>query len=241
MKHFFCAAIVGLCPYPNGSVRADAPEKFTQPPKEETAQIKTLIAKADSALGSGKSITDILVDKEYLPAHEWPRFRKLIRESAGASRVSMVCPDEPGVPLIVTGTVFDQDGKALPGRVLYAYQTSAKGWYSDRAAHIAAHEGDRKHARLFGYLKTGDNGRFELSTIRPAGYPNSDLPAHIHLEVERGAAQPGAWVTELQFDDDPRLTPELRARSRKEGFIIGSVKPDGEKSQRVEIDLKIRQ
>jgi protocatechuate 3,4-dioxygenase beta subunit len=240
MRSSFFAAIALLCIQSNGSVRPDSSDRFTAPPKEETTQIKTLIEKADSGLRSGKAITDILVDPDYLPAHEWPRFRKLIRESANTSRVTMVYPDEPGVPLVVAGTVRDQDGKVCPGRLLYAYQTSAKGWYSDRAAHVAANEGDRKHARLFGYLKTDEAGQFELTTIRPAGYPNSDLPAHIHIEVERGATQPGACVTELQFDDDPRLTAEFRARSKKEGFVIGSVKPDGAKSQRVEIDLKIR-
>jgi protocatechuate 3,4-dioxygenase beta subunit len=220
--------------------RAQAPDKFTQPPKEESEQIKGLIDKAAAALDSGKSITDVLAGPEYLVAHEWPRFRKLIRQNARESRIGMVCPDEPGVALIVTGIVLDQDGKPRPGVVLYAYQTSAKGWYSDRAAHIAANEGDRKHARLFGYLKTDDAGRFEIRTIRPAGYPNSDLPAHIHLEVERGDGNPGAWITELQFDDDPRLTAEKRTSSRKEGFIIGSVKTDDEKSQRVEINLPTR-
>jgi protocatechuate 3,4-dioxygenase beta subunit len=150
----------------------------------------------------------------------------------------MVCADEPGIPLVVTGTVLDQEGKPRSGVIVYAYQTSAKGWYSDRAAHIAANEGDRKHARLFAYLKTNDQGRFELRTVRPGGYPESDLPAHIHFEVDRGGAEAGAWVTELQFDDDPRLTSEKRLRSRREGFIIGSVKTDDQKEQRIEIELR---
>jgi protocatechuate 3,4-dioxygenase beta subunit len=220
--------------------RAQAPDKFTQPPKEESEQIKGLIDKSVSALDSGKSTTDILADPDYLVAHEWPRFRKLIRQNARESRIGIVSPDEAGDRLVVTGTVVDADGKPRPGVVLYAYQTSTKGWYSDRAAHIAEHEGDRKHARLFGYLKTDDAGRFELRTIRPAGYPNSDLPAHIHLEVERGAEQPGACVTELQFDDDPRLTAEKRLQSRREGFVIGSVKTDDAKTHYVEIELQTR-
>jgi protocatechuate 3,4-dioxygenase beta subunit len=217
---------------------AQAPDKFTQPPNEESEQIKGLIDKAAAALDSGKSTTDILADPDYLVAHEWPRFRKLIRQKAQESRIRMVCPAEPGVSLIVTGTVVDQDGKPRAGAVLYAYQTSANGCYSDRAAHISGNEGDRKHARLFGYLKTDDAGRFQIRTIRPAGYPNSDLPAHIHLEVERGDGNPGALITELQFDDDPRLTAEKRTRSRNEGFIIGTVKTDEDKSQRVEIKLR---
>jgi protocatechuate 3,4-dioxygenase beta subunit len=240
MQRAFWTAMVIQCLLTAASVRADAPDKFTPPPGEETEQVKTLMARADSALQSGKSTTDILVDPDYLPAHEWPRFRKLIREHARSSRVVMVCPDEPGVALIVTGAVLDQAGKAIEDAELYAYQTSAKGWYSDRAAHVAAHEGDRRHARLFGYLRTDDSGRFELRTIRPAGYPGSDLPAHIHIEVGREGKKPVVLVTEVQFDDDPRLTPEMRARSKREGLVISSVRAEAEKSQRVEIELKTR-
>jgi protocatechuate 3,4-dioxygenase beta subunit len=228
------------CQDSSAAAGADPPQKFTTAPGEETEQIKELIAKADSALRSGKSSTDVLTDPVFLPAHEWPRFRRLIRSQARDSRAEIVCPDEPGTRLIVTGTVLDETGKPRLKAVVYMYQTSAKGWYSDRAAHVAANEGDRKHARLFGYLKTDDAGRFELRTIRPAGYPESDLPAHIHLEVERRDERQAAWVTELLFDNDPRLTPEKKARSEREGFIIGSVKTDSQKAQIVEIDLKMR-
>ncbi|MFI5461577.1 MAG: hypothetical protein ACHRXM_39835 [Isosphaerales bacterium] len=240
MKHAFRAALVVPYLLTVVSVGADSPDKFTPPPGEETDQVKTLIARADSALQSGKSTTDVLADPDYLPAHEWPRFRALIRRHATSSRLAMVCSNEPGDPMVVTGRVIDQTGKARPGAILYAYQTSAKGWYSDRAAHIAAHEGDRKYARLFGYLKTDENGRFELRTIRPAGYPGSNLPAHIHFEVERAENPLVVLTTEIQFDDDPRLTPDMRTRSRSEGFVIGVVRTETDKSKRVEVELKTR-
>jgi hypothetical protein len=83
-------------------------QKFTQPPEEESDAIKALIDKAESALQSGKSNADVLSDPDYLGAHDWPRFRKLIRQHARQSTVRMVCPDEPGIPLVVTGTVLDQ-------------------------------------------------------------------------------------------------------------------------------------
>jgi protocatechuate 3,4-dioxygenase beta subunit len=221
-------------------VSVDSTQKFTQPPGEETEQIKTLIAKAEARLRSGTSTTDILRDPAYLPAHEWPRFRTLIRRHATTSRLVIVCPGEEGDPLMVTGKVIDRAGNALAGAILYAYQTSAKGWYSDRAAHIAAHEGDRKHARLFGYLRTDESGRFELKTIRPVGYPDSDLPAHIHIEVRRDDDPQVNLTTEIQFDDDPRLTPAMRARSRREGFVIGVVRTEPDRPNRVEVELKTR-
>jgi protocatechuate 3,4-dioxygenase beta subunit len=222
------------------SVGADLPDKFTPPLSEESDQVKRLIARADSALSSDKSTDDILADSDFLPAHEWPRFRALIRRHAGSHRLVMVCPSEPGDPLLVSGTVLDQNGRARAGALLYAYQTSAKGWYSDRATHIAGQEGDRKHARIFGYLRTDRNGRFELRTIRPAGYPGSNLPAHIHIEVERGDDEAAGLVTEIQFDDDPRLTPAMRNRSMQEGFVIAALRCEVHQPKRVDVKLRTR-
>jgi protocatechuate 3,4-dioxygenase beta subunit len=105
---------------------------------------------------------------------------------------------------------------------------------------VQAVEGDRKHSRLFGYLKTDNKGRFELRTIRPAGYPNTDLPAHIHVEISESNDASGTLVTELQFDDDPRLTAEWRKRSRLEGFQIGKVTKNAEGVGRVQAEFKMR-
>jgi protocatechuate 3,4-dioxygenase beta subunit len=128
--------------------------------------------------------------------------------------------DEPGTRLVAAGTVEDSSGRPVAGATVYVYQTSSKGWYSDKAAHIRAWSGDARHARLFGYLKTGEDGAFEIRTIRPGGYPRSTLPQHIHFEVESEGYVPLA--TELLFDDDTRLTAEQRGRARREGFLIAA-------------------
>jgi protocatechuate 3,4-dioxygenase beta subunit len=212
--------------------------KFTEAPGEETEAVKKLIDQAKAALESAKSATTILTDPSFLAAHEWPRFRKLIRESAPSGRTTIVPPKEPGQPLTVTGRVVDGNGEPVTGALLYFYQTSAKGWYSDRAAHIKAVAGDAKHARLFGYLKTDGMGRFELRTIRPVGFPDTDLPAHIHVEIHGKAEGPANIGTEIRFDDDPRLTPEWRKHSQQAGFVIAKVKKDSEDRQQVEVELK---
>jgi protocatechuate 3,4-dioxygenase beta subunit len=223
-----------------GRCAADEPDRFTPPPGEESEAVKALIDRAGDALRSGASTSDVLTDPQYLPAHEWPRFRALIRRHATSSRAALAGREEPGVRLEVKGRLVDRSGRPVPGSVVYAYQTSAKGWYSDRAAHVAANEGDRKHARLFAYLRTDDAGRFELRTVRPGGYPGSDLPCHIHVEVDRTDRLPAGLITEVLFDDDPRLTAEWRARSRQEGFVIAPVKKERDGSQRVEVELKPR-
>jgi protocatechuate 3,4-dioxygenase beta subunit len=214
--------------------------RFTDPPGQETEAVQRLIDRAKAALEAGGSTTTLLTDPSFLPAHEWPRFRKLVRDSAQPSPLTIVSPNEPGDPLIVTGRIVGRDGRPVPAAVLYVYQTSSKGWYSDRAAHVAAREGDRRHARLFGYVKTDAGGRFEVRTIRPGGYPDGNLPAHIHVEVERGGQPADSLITEIRFDDDRRLTAEERKRSQQEGFVIAKVTTESENHQRVEVEFRMR-
>src|SRR5262245_19871459 len=64
--------------------------RLTEPPGQETEAIRTLIDQADTALRSGKSTTDLLTDPSFVPVHECPRFRKLIRQGARASAVTIV-------------------------------------------------------------------------------------------------------------------------------------------------------
>ena len=66
-------------------------------------------------------------------------------------------------------------------------------------------------------MRTNEDGRFEMTTIKPQGYPQSTLPAHIHIEATTGN---GNLISELLFDDDPRLVGETRSRSVNEGFVI---------------------
>jgi protocatechuate 3,4-dioxygenase beta subunit len=213
--------------------------KLTSPPGPDTPEIAEQLAPVREALAAGKAdVTTVLTDQAWLPLHERPSFRSLIRTYARSSRIAIVTPQEPGDRLVVTGTVMEPGGKPAGGALVYLYQTSAKGWYSDRAAHYAAQSGDERHARLFGYLKTDGEGRFELSTIRPGGYPQSTLPQHIHIEVfVAGSAR---LVSEIQFSDDPRLTPEQRRRSTAEGFLIVPVQREANGSQRCTVDVNLR-
>jgi protocatechuate 3,4-dioxygenase beta subunit len=79
-------------------------------------------------------------------------------------------------------------------------------------------EGDMRHARLFGYVRTDKDGKFELHTIKPSGYPQSDLPAHIHIHVSADGYQ--SFVNEFLFDDDERLVGNIRENSIRNDFII---------------------
>ena len=116
------------------------------------------------------------------------------------------------------GTVKDTNGKPVAGALIYLYHTDSRGWYAADAPHVSMNEGDMRHARLFGYVKTNKNGVFDLHTIKPVGYPQSDLPAHIHVHVSANGYQ--AYVTEFLFDDDERLVGKIRENSIRNDFMI---------------------
>jgi protocatechuate 3,4-dioxygenase beta subunit len=219
---------------------ADEP-RFTPPPGVETPEVKKLIDKAQASLGGEENNSSLLLaNPEYMPAHEWPRFRQLIRANAKAKQLTIVTPQEPGEPLVVTGTIRGQKGAPLKGALIYVYQTSAKGWYSDKAPHISGNSGDEKYARLFGYLNIDQNGQYEFRTIRPAGYPRSTLPAHIHIEIEASGNEPRSFISEILFADDPRLTAEARERSLREGLFIFPVTRAANGDWHVQADFQIK-
>ena len=66
-----------------------------------------------------------------------------------------------------------------------------------------------RHGRLRGWAKTDEQGRYGFKTIRPGGYPDTDMPAHVHMHViEVGRCT--YYIDDIMFEDDPRLTAEKR-------------------------------
>jgi hypothetical protein len=47
-------------------------------------------------------------------------------------------------------------------------------------------------------------------------------------------------ISEIQFDNDPRLTQDMRERSRREGLFIFPVTRDSNGIQRVTADFRIQ-
>src|SRR5262249_27911554 len=148
--------------------------KWQPPPGEETAAIRALIDSADKALSGGKSASAILADPAFDDVRPYPRFRELIRSHAPIGEVTMIAPQEPGEHLTLTFKL----GK--PGLTIYAYHTDSRGAYGKNGVHIQANSGDHDYARLFAYVRTGADGTAVLHTIRPVGYPQGELPQHVH-------------------------------------------------------------
>ena len=178
-----------------------------------------LINEATLKLNGKQSTTsDILSDPKYLGIHPQTSFRYLIKDHSTASPLTITTPAEPGRKIKVTCRIKNESGQPVDGALVYLYQTDYKGWYAADAPHVLMYEGDMGHARLFGYVKTDANGQFELFTVKPSGYPQSDLPAHIHVHVNAPGYR--AYVTEFLFDDDERLTGKIRQDALRNQFLV---------------------
>ena len=164
------------------------------------------------------TISSVLSDKNYLSLHPQTPFRELIKKNATTYPLKIVTSSEPGKKIRVVCTIKNEAGQPVSDALVYLYQTDAKGWYAADAPHVLQNEGDMRHARLFGYVKTDKNGQFELHTVKPSGYPGSDLPAHIHVHVWSDNHR--TYVTEFLFDDDERLVGNIRENSIRNNFLI---------------------
>jgi protocatechuate 3,4-dioxygenase beta subunit len=140
--------------------------------------------------------------------HALARSTPAEKESDELSWKAVLIPaGEPGTPLVVSGRIFAADGKTPVGGVtLYVYHTDARGLYSEKDG-----RGGPPDPRLKGSMKTDEGGRYEFRTIRPASYPGTRNPQHIHAKVY-GAGYAERHIPEYWFDDDPLVTAEMRAR-----------------------------
>ena len=125
---------------------------------------------------------------------------------ADLSAVARIAPrGEPGESMRIAGKVMHPDGTTASGTIVYAYHTNAAGIYprDEKLRGTAAY----RHGMLRGWVKTDTEGRYRFDTIRPAGYPSSNIPQHIHMHV----IEPGRctyYIDDIVFRDDPRLTPD---------------------------------
>ncbi len=148
------------------------------------------------------------------------RLRQLASEEEpfAETAVRMCADQEPGEPMEFFGRVLDEQGLPLPKAAVIAYNTDATGLYVPTGS-------STRTPRIRGVAVTDDNGWYRFRTIRPAGYPNTDDPQHIHMHAD-AAVHAQRYVT-VWFDDDPRLTPEKRTKLDAETVIVTPRKRDG--------------
>jgi catechol 1,2-dioxygenase len=108
--------------------------------------------------------------------------------------------NEPGERLRVRGPVYGPDCKTpLPKSLLDVWQADAKGNY----------HGDDEAYRLRGQILTNARGEYEIDTIKPGSYGDSNgmRPAHIHMTISSPGHEP--LTTQLYFKGDPHLSHDF--------------------------------
>lgn len=115
--------------------------------------------------------------------------------------------NDRGTRLTVSGIVYQADGKTPAADViLYVYHTDQTGIYPKKGDEQGW---GKRHGYIRAWLKTNEKGEYQFFTLKPASYPNTAAPAHIHITVK----EPGKneyYIDEYLFDDDPFLTAEER-------------------------------
>jgi catechol 1,2-dioxygenase len=105
----------------------------------------------------------------------------------------LIDPDAADEPLLLRGRVIDLSGEPIAGATLDIWQTASSGMYDVQDA-------DQTPMNLRGIFTTGDDGGYEVRTVRPVAYqipgdgPAGELlrlnerhnwrPAHIHFVVD---------------------------------------------------------
>ena len=95
---------------------------------------------------------------------------------------------DPGLPLIVLGSVVDTRGEARPDATLEVWQADHFGHYDI--------EGYRYRATLAADAKGG----YEFTSVMPGHYPDR-VAQHVHYMVKAPGCKP--LVTQLYFATDP--------------------------------------
>ncbi|MDQ3801414.1 MAG: hypothetical protein M3384_18485 [Acidobacteriota bacterium] len=125
-------------------------------------------------------------------------------------KISLAKKSERDEPMIISGTVYQADGKTpAPNVLIYFYHTDAEGYYGRGA-------GEPKHGHFRGWLLTDARGRYEFSSIRPASYPSQTISAHVHMTLT-GKDFRENWIDSILFEGDRFITAQERIQAGRRG------------------------
>jgi protocatechuate 3,4-dioxygenase beta subunit len=102
-----------------------------------------------------------------------------------------------GVPIYLTGRVFDRRGQPLANLAVEIWQCDANAVYHHPAGGAEA-ERDQNF-QGYGAARTDTAGAFHFRTIKPIAYPGRT--PHIHVRVQSPGAS--AFATQFYLADDP--------------------------------------
>ena len=132
-------------------------------------------------------------------------FRSAMRSISRTGPLQMVAKDEPGTELVIRGQIKDAKGKPATSAIVYAFQADAEGRYTREEAM------DEPHARIFGYARADEYGRFEIHTVHPGVYPEREdvdgparfTPESVHFNITLWDGSVHDFL--LVFANSPRM------------------------------------
>ncbi len=129
--------------------------------------------------------------------------------------------NQPGQKILLTGIVYQKDGKTpAPDVLLYYYQTNTEGKYlhkPEETQSMPPNELGQTHGYIRGWVKTDSAGKYFIYTIRPGAYPTNDEPAHVHFTVKEPNDINEYFIDDFVFDDDKLLTSTKRKNFENRG------------------------
>lgn len=129
------------------------------------------------------------------------------------SKATIATAADKGERMLISGSVYANDGKPAPNTLIYLYHTDIYGIYGRGDEH--------RHGRYRAWLLTDKDGKYSFETSRPASYPNSTQSAHIHMTLTT-TTQKEDWIDSILFEGDSFISE--RERRVEKGGYSGIVK-----------------
>ena len=152
----------------------------------------------------------------------------------GATGTVPMRPDEPGTPLVWTGTVSSTTGQPLESAKIEIWHADDYGFYSQFAP-------GTPEWNLRGTFTLGADGKFEIHTVQPAPYQiptdgscgkliaaagwHAWRPAHIHVKVSAPGHQ--LLTAQLYFPGDAHNEDDIASAVKPELILDPKPTTDG--------------
>jgi hypothetical protein len=197
------------------------------PAEPDPQQLEQVVAELDRGGTSA-----ILADPALAELRRTDELREQLRSRARAEPLCIAAADEPGERLRVRARVVRaSSGEPVAGALVYLYHTRDNGVYG------ACLLDGPELPKLFGFVLTDEQGRFEIESVLPGHYPFERHPRHVHYEITPpGEAMHGR---EFLFADDPFLDARERGRARDHGWPIATPTLDERGTILCELDLPV--